>query len=126
MRFTPKGDRSVKQQYDKGYYHIHSQTVNGMRLWNVPRVALRWGAPISGIKYGGIDTKIGYNELRTGKAVLTEGQTAKKAARSIERKYGRKNLGWDDFEWGLLSGRMSGGQNQNWCLRHTGHPATYV
>jgi hypothetical protein len=52
-----------------------------------------------------------YN-IEIGKEVLTDEQKpileqAKKAACLIERKYGSENLGWDDFEWGLLSGRMS-------------------
>lgn len=52
------------------------------------------------------------HRLATGEEKLRPGQqeildTAKKAARRIERKFGKKNLGWDDFEWGLLSGRMS-------------------
>lgn len=34
-------------------------------------------------------------------------ERAERAARRVERKYGKKTLGWTDFEWGLLSGRMS-------------------
>jgi putative ubiquitin-RnfH superfamily antitoxin RatB of RatAB toxin-antitoxin module len=32
---------------------------------------------------------------------------AKKSAKKIEKKYGIKNLSWDDFEWGMLNGKLS-------------------
>jgi len=52
------------------------------------------------------------HRLKTGEEKLTKGQekvfaTAHKLALRIEKKYGRKNLGWNDFEWGLVSGKLS-------------------
>jgi hypothetical protein len=51
-------------------------------------------------------------KIKSGEQPIMEEQKpilkkAMQAAKRIEKKYGRKNLGWDDFEWGLLSGRMS-------------------
>ena len=35
-------------------------------------------------------------------------QGALKSARNVERRYGNKNLGpWDDFEWGMINGKLS-------------------
>jgi pyrimidine deaminase RibD-like protein len=51
-------------------------------------------------------------KIKSGKQALTKEQRpvlkmAMQAAKRIKRKYGRKSLGWNDFEWGLLSGHMS-------------------
>jgi pyrimidine deaminase RibD-like protein len=56
--------------------------------------------------------QIWLQKIESGEEPLTDGQRpmleqANKAAKLIEKKYGKKNLGWNDFDWGLLSGRMS-------------------
>lgn len=35
-------------------------------------------------------------------------KTALKAAEKVEKRYGKDNLGpWDDFEWGMINGKLS-------------------
>ena len=56
--------------------------------------------------------QVWHQKIESGDRPLREGQQAVLAAAcetaaKIEAKYETENLGWDDFEWGLLSGRMS-------------------
>jgi len=53
-----------------------------------------------------------HQKIESGETKVDDAQRevltrACEAAARIEAKYGAENLGWDDFEWGLLSGRMS-------------------
>jgi hypothetical protein len=56
--------------------------------------------------------------LETGQETLGESQRtiflqARLAARKIEAKYGKDNLGWDDFYWGMINGKLSA---LNWVM----------
>jgi PIN domain len=47
----------------------------------------------------------GYGQTHT---IATVWEGALKAAAKVENKYGLENLGpWDDFEWGMLNGKLS-------------------
>lgn len=46
-----------------------------------------------------------HNPQATIKKSIWEG--AKKNAAKVEKRFGKKNLIWDDFEWGMLNGKLS-------------------
>lgn len=62
-------------------------------------------------------SKVWYNRHQLLKEAVESGQRnvvpniwkgALKSAKRVEAKYGKKNLGpWDDFEWGMISGKLS-------------------
>jgi pyrimidine deaminase RibD-like protein len=56
--------------------------------------------------------QVWFEKVESGEIALRANQRglferAKEHCRELEEKYGADNLGWDDFEWGLLSGRLS-------------------
>ena len=56
--------------------------------------------------------QVRHEKIESGEVQLSDAQQDAfargcEACARIEAKYGIENLGWDDFEWGLLSGRMS-------------------
>jgi hypothetical protein len=51
-----------------------------------------------------------YNKIGPAPGIFREDiwKGALKAARQVEREYGKKNLGpWADFEWGMINGKLS-------------------
>ncbi len=92
-RETREGLDAIDVLFDKVWYGRHGLLTDAVESGET-RVVEREDYPA-----GRYDPKLITRDIWEG---------ARKAARRVEKKYGVDNLGpWDDFEWGMLSGRLS-------------------
>lgn len=85
--------KSLDELFDKVWYGRHGLLADAVETGKTRVV-------------GDEDYPAGKYDPKLIKREIWEG--ARKAARRVEKKYGVDNLGpWNDFEWGMLSGKMS-------------------
>ena len=68
-----------------------------------------WGLR-TGVQEGRIRSSIGHPRPPGARETVQRDvwKGALKSARRVELRYGKKNLGpWDDFEWGMINGKLS-------------------
>ncbi len=77
------------------------------QVWYNRHRNLRIGVEEGRIKL--VDKEVYPRSRVTSETILRDvWEGALKAAREVEHRYGKKNLGpWDDFEWGMVNGKLS-------------------
>ena len=77
---------------------------NDQAMWEAYK---EFGEKVWWTVHGDLLCRIPTSEISMAEEQKPIFERTKEAARRIEDKYGRENLTWSDFEFGLVTGRMS-------------------